>query len=82
MNTKQAIAKRIKQLCKEKGTNVNDLSNSAGMSPSTVYSMLNNKSKNPGVVTIKKLCDGFETPITLADFFDSDLFRNLPQEIN
>ena len=81
MNTKQAIAERITQLCKEHGTNVNDLSNNAGIPPSTVYSILNKKSQNPGVVTIKKLCDGFAQPVTLADFFDSHLFRNLEQEI-
>ena len=45
----------------------------------TVYSMLNTKSKNPGIVNIKKLCDGFN--ITLGEFFSTPEFDNLEQEI-
>ena len=47
--------------------------------PPTLKSIIYGKSKNPGVVTIKILCDAFE--ITLAEFFDTDLFNNLEQEI-
>ena len=79
MNTKQAVAKRIIELCDEKQLAVNALANVAGVPPSTVYSMLNEKSKNPGIVSLKKLCDGFE--ITLRQFFDSPLFDGLEQEI-
>ena len=43
----------------------------------TVYSMLNSKSKNPGVVTIQKLCDGLN--ISVREFFDDPLFENLEQ---
>lgn len=82
MNTKQAVAARIRALCAQRGKTINEIANEAGLSPSTVYSMLNNKSKNPGIVTIKKLCDAFENPkITLADFFDTETFRNLEQEM-
>ncbi|MBE6701917.1 MAG: helix-turn-helix transcriptional regulator [Ruminococcaceae bacterium] len=79
MNTKKAVAKRILQLCKEKNLAINALANISGVSPSTVYSMLNEKSQNPGVVSIKKLCDGLE--ITLKEFFDSEIFDSLEQEI-
>ena len=41
--------------------------------------MLNEKSQNPGVVSIKKLCDGID--ITLREFFDSPLFDDIEQEI-
>ena len=51
----------------------------AGLSPSTIYSLLNTKSKNPGVVTIKIICDGLE--ISVREFFDSDLFNKTEQEI-
>ena len=50
-----------------------------GVSPSTIYSMLNQKSRNPGVVSIKKICDGLE--ITVREFFDSPLFDDREQEI-
>ena len=79
MNAKQAVATRIAELCKERGVAVNALANSAGISPSTIYSILNTKSLNPGIVTLKQICDGME--ITLREFFDSPIFDDLEQEI-
>ena len=79
MGTKEAIAKRIIQLCNERNIAVNELANISGISPSTVYSILNEKSQNPGAVTIKKLCDGLN--ITLGEFFDTPEFDALDQEI-
>lgn len=79
MKTKQAVAVRILELCRERNITVNTLANISGVPPSTIYSMLNEKSKNPGAVSIKKLCDGFE--ITLRQFFDSELFDSTEQEI-
>ena len=79
MNTKEAVAKRILALCEGRGLAVNALATISGVSPSTVYSMLNEKSQNPGVVSLKKLCDGLD--ITLREFFDDDIFDGLEQEI-
>lgn len=79
MNTKEAVAKRILQLCEEKHIAINALANISGVAPSTIYSMLNEKSQNPGVVSIKKICDGLE--ITVREFFDCELFDSREQEI-
>ena len=79
MNTKEAVAIRITELCKEKHIAINTLANLSGVAPSTVYSMLNEKSQNPGVVSIKKLCDGLD--ISLREFFNSTLFDEIEQEI-
>lgn len=79
MNAKEATAKRIQVLCAERGLAVNALANLCGISPSTIYSMLNKKSKNPGIVSIQKICDGLE--ISVRKFFDDPLFENLEQEI-
>lgn len=79
MNTKEAVALRIIELCRERNIATNALANICGVPPSTVYSMLNEKSQNPGVVSIKKLCDGLE--ISIREFFDSDLFDDIEQEI-
>jgi transcriptional regulator with XRE-family HTH domain len=79
MDTAQAVAFRIKQLCMKKGLTPNGLSMLAAVPQSTVKSILNGESKNPGVVSIKKLCDGFE--ITLGEFFSSPEFDALEQEI-
>lgn len=79
MNVKQAVEKRIIELCDERNIAVNTLANISGVAPSTIYSMLNTKSQNPGVVSIKKICDGLE--ISVREFFDSELFDDLEQEI-
>ena len=79
MRTKEAVAQRIIELCNERNIAVNALANISGVSPSTIYSMLNQKSQNPGVVSIKKICDGLE--ITVRKFFDSPLFDETEQEI-
>lgn len=79
MNAKQAVAERIKELCAQRGIAINSLANISGVPPTTVYSMLNSKSKNPGIISLKKLCDGLG--ISLKEFFDSELFEDLEQEI-
>jgi transcriptional regulator with XRE-family HTH domain len=79
MNTRDAVANRIVQLCKERGITPNALSYRAGVPQATVKSILNHETQNTGVVTIKKLCDGFD--ITLGEFFNTDVFRHLEQEI-
>lgn len=79
MNAKEAVSYRIIELCNQQSISVNSLANKAGISPSTIYSMLNEKSKNPGIVSLQKICDGFD--ITMRKFFDCDIFDNIEQEI-
>lgn len=75
MNAKEAVARRIQALCLERGIAVNTLANLCGVAPSTIYSMLNKKSMNPGIVSIQKICDGLE--ISVRYFFDDPLFDTL-----
>lgn len=79
MNTCETIAARILELCKERGITPNGLSNISAVPQATIKSILNGESKNPGTVTIKKLCDGIE--ITLGEFFSTSEFDSLEQEI-
>ncbi|MBR4101444.1 MAG: helix-turn-helix transcriptional regulator [Oscillospiraceae bacterium] len=79
MNISAAVAERILELCKERNITVNKLSNMSGVTQSTVNDIVNHRAKNIGIVTIKKLCDGLE--ITITDFFDTDSFRKLEQEL-
>ena len=79
MNTQETIAERIKELCRDRNWTPNHLSYVSAVPQATIKSILNGESKNPGAVTIKKLCDGFE--ITLGEFFSTDAFNNLEQEI-
>lgn len=79
MNTQEAISLRIKRLCKENNITPNALSYISAVPQATIKSILNGESKNPGTVTIKKLCDGLN--ITLAEFFNTPEFNDLEQEI-
>ena len=79
MNTYDAVKKRIYNLCKEKNLTINKLATSSGLSRSSLKNILYGKSKNPGIVTLKIICDGFG--ISLIDFFDDDIFKKLEQEI-
>ena len=79
MNTRDVVAARITELCEQKGMTLNELANQAGIPPTTVYSIFNLKSKNPGIVTLKKICDALE--ITLGAFFSTKEFDDWEQEI-
>lgn len=79
MNTREAVAARILELCKARGITPNGLSNLAAVPQATIKSILNGESQSPGIVTIKKLCDGFD--ITLGEFFSTPEFDALEQEI-
>lgn len=79
MTTQEAISKRILQLCEQRGITPNALSYISAVPQSTIKSILNGESNNPGTITIKKLCDGFE--ISLGEFFSTPEFDSLEQEI-
>lgn len=79
MDTCTAVKNRILQLLGERNMSIHKLAAEAAVAPSSIKNILYGKSQNPGIVTIKMLCDGFD--ITLTDFFDTDAFRNLEQEI-
>jgi transcriptional regulator with XRE-family HTH domain len=79
MNISQAVVKRIEGLCIERNLTINALSNISGVTQSTVNDIISGRTYNAGIATIKKLCDGLG--ISVRDFFDSDLFTNLEQEI-
>ncbi len=79
MNISDAVASRILELCRERNLTVNKLSTLSGVTQSTVNDIVNHKAKNIGIVTIKKLCDGLG--ITITDFFETEHFKNLEQEM-
>ena len=79
MKSREAIVVRLEFYLKEKGVNTNRLAYIAGVHPSTIKSITSGSSKNPGIVTIKKLCDGLN--VSLYDFFTDEMFQKLEQEI-
>lgn len=79
MTVKDAVSRRFKELCDRKGIRINELATRSGVTPSTVYSMMDPKRREISITTIKKLCDGLE--ITLGEFFSTSDFDTLEQEI-
>lgn len=79
MQIKEAIVKRINNICLERGIKYNELATRSGVTPSTVYSMLDPSRRDLSVITLKKLCDGLD--MTITEFFDDDIFKTLEQEI-
>ena len=78
MDTLKLVSLRIQQLCAAHGYNINSLAREAGIPPSTLKNILYGKSCNPGIITIKLVCDGLG--ISLYDFFDTDAFKALEME--
>ena len=79
MRVGEAVRLRILELCRERELSVNKLSALCGMTQSTLNNIMSGRNNSVTVATVQKLCDGLE--IDLPTFFDSDLFRNLEQEI-
>lgn len=79
MDTYHVVRVRLLQLCEEKKMSIHRLAVESAVPPSTIKNILYGKSVNPGIVTIKMLCDGFG--ITLAEFFNTKEFSALEQEI-
>ena len=79
MNIGQAVRARILELCDERNISVNKLCSMSGVTQSTVNNIISGRNNSATVSTIKKLCDGLG--ITIEEFFNSDLFRNLEQEL-
>lgn len=79
MGIKARVASRIEELCRSRNITINALANLSGLTPSTIYSLLDPQRKDIGIVTIKKICDGLD--ISLAEFFDCEDLTNCDQEI-
>lgn len=79
MTIGEAVRYRILQLCEERNLSVNKLSSISGVTQSTVNNIISGRNHSTTVSTLQKLCDGLG--ITIQDFFHSDLFVGLEQEI-
>ncbi len=79
MNIGEAVKERILELCNEHDLTVNKLSTISGVTQSTVNNIVSGRNNSATVSTIKKLCDGLG--ITITDFFTSELFQDLEQEV-
>ena len=79
MTVGEAVRQRIIQLCQERDISINKLSSISGVTQSTVNNIVSGRNNSATVSKIKKLCDGLG--ITIDEFFHSELFAGLEQEI-
>ena len=79
MGIREAVADRILALCNERDISLHALARHSAVPPSTLKNIIYGVSASPGIVTIKMLCDGLD--MSIVEFFDTEAFRALEQEI-
>lgn len=79
MTIKDAVALRFQNICEERQIKYNELANLSGVTPSTIYSMMDKNRRDISIITIKKFCDGLD--MSLSEFFTDEIFDKLDQEI-
>ena len=78
MKLNDATREKITKIIQERNITINKLASMSCLTQSTVDSLVNGKSKNPKLLTIVRICDGLG--ISLSEFFDDELFRNIDRE--
>ena len=79
MRLKTAMRRRILELCAERDLHVTALERQTGITHTTLCNILNGRNHSTTLLTLQRICEGFD--MTIPEFFDSDLFRDLEQEI-
>ncbi len=78
MKLSKAISEKINKIIIERNITINKLATLSCLTQSTVESLVNEKSKNPKLLTIIKICEGLG--ITISDFFNDTLFNNIDKD--
>lgn len=79
MQIKDAVVLRLQNICRKRDIRYNELATRSGITPSTVYSLMDETRRDLSITTLKKLCDGLD--MTITEFFNDDIFITLEQEI-
>lgn len=80
MQEQKILSKRIANLCKQKGISYYLLSYKSTVPITTLMHIVNCSTKNPGIFTIIKLCNGLN--ISIKEFFDSSDFDDIEYEVD
>ena len=78
MDITTAVRERIFELCKQQKLTINKLGTVCGITQSTLKNIMSGRN-GATVITLKKICDGLE--LNMVEFFDTEVFRELEQEI-
>ncbi|HJA63483.1 MAG TPA: helix-turn-helix transcriptional regulator [Candidatus Intestinimonas stercoravium] len=79
MTIGEAVKIRIMDLCQQRSLNINQLSLMCGITQSTLNNIVNGRNRSTTVSTIQKICDGLG--INIQEFFASDIFLSIEQEV-
>lgn len=79
MTIGEACKVRILELCQQRNITVNKLAIISGVTQSTLNNVISGRNHSVTVSTLQKLCDGLE--ISITEFFTSDVFTGIEQEI-
>lgn len=74
----EILINRIAKLCKERNLSLYALAYKASLPMNTLMHIMRGESKNPGIYTIVKICDGLN--VSLSEFFDTEEFEELLKE--
>ena len=77
MNVNKALVTRIYEICKEKDMTITALCLNSNLTPSTVFEIIQGKTKHPTVLTVLKLCNG--AGITINEFFNREYFSDVSE---
>ncbi|MCI6005691.1 MAG: helix-turn-helix transcriptional regulator [Blautia sp.] len=78
MREQHLLSDRIKTLCEEKNMSYYSLSYRSTVPITTIMNIVHCTTKNPGIFTIVKLCDGLG--VTIQEFFGADAFEDIERE--
>ena len=78
MKLSSAVSKKLIKICDERNISVNKLATMSCLTQSTVQNLIEEKSKNPKLLTIIRLCDGLN--IEINEFFNDKLFKDIDRE--
>ena len=76
MRYSEIYAKRIQDLCNERGITINRLATLSGLKQSTIDNIIHGASKNPKIHTLHKIAVTFD--MTLAEFLDFKELNEYP----
>ena len=80
MDGQQLIIDRIKDLCREKNMSYYMLSYRSTVPLTTLLHILDGSTKNPGIFTILKLCNGLG--ISIIEFFYTEELKDIEYNLD
>lgn len=79
MEEQKILSKRIEYFCKKNGISYYSLSYKSAVPMTTLMHIINCSTKNPGIFTIFKICNGLN--ISITEFFSTEEFAEIEYKL-